>query len=64
MIFEGLRSYGYNEVASEMAAKLRAMLEKDIMENDCLHEYYDPETGKGLTHPGFINWNTCALLMN
>jgi putative isomerase len=64
MIYEGLKNYDYADTADELGMRLVSMLEKDIGENGCLHEYYDPESGKGLTHPGFINWNTLSLLMS
>jgi putative isomerase len=63
MIWEGLLNYGHKKEASELAAGIKRMLTEDIQSNQCLHEYYDPETGKGLTHPGFLNWNTLAAIM-
>ena len=38
-----------------------ACLAKDYQANGCLHEYYEPDTGEGLTHPGFVNWNSASL---
>jgi putative isomerase len=59
----GCRHYGLEPEADELAADVLRMLARDIRENGCLHEYYHPETGQGLTHPGFLNWNTLAALM-
>lgn len=63
LIHEGLMAYGFKKEAKTLAKRLKNILAKDIQENGCLHEYYHPETGKGLTHPGFINWNTLSLLL-
>jgi putative isomerase len=57
---EGLMRYGYGDEARRLAANLLRTLAEDIERNGCLHEYYHPETGEGLTHPGFLNWNTLA----
>ncbi len=61
--WEALRRYGYGEEARDLKRDHLAMLQRDVEMNQCLHEHYHPETGEGLTHPGFINWNTCALRM-
>ncbi len=61
--WEGLRRYGYEEIAAELAEDLLETLARDIEDNGCLHEYYHPESGEGLTHPGFVNWNTLAVRM-
>lgn len=34
---------------------------QDLERNGLLHEYYDPDSGKGVNNPGFQNWN---LLVN
>ena len=63
LICEGLIRYGYVEQANVLAGDLLATLAADIRENGCLHEYYHGDTGAGLTHPGFVNWNTLAARM-
>lgn len=63
MIYKGLRDYGYKEEAEQLSEKLKAMLTKDLQKTGTLHEYYHPETGEGLTHPGFLNWNTLITQM-
>jgi putative isomerase len=61
--WEGLRRYGYEDVAAELAGDLLETLARDLESAGCLHEYYHPESGEGLTHPGFVNWNTLAVRM-
>ena len=63
MVYEGLRNYGYDKDADELAMKHLKMLGKDIEKNGELHEYYDPETGVGVNNPGFQNWNLLGILM-
>ena len=58
-----LLKYGYVEEAKQMANDHLKCLADDFKANGVLHEYYEPDTGKGLTHPGFVNWNSCAALM-
>jgi hypothetical protein len=45
MIFQGLRKYGYNDVAHELAKRLFNMT---VVKNPVLREYYNAETGDGL----------------
>lgn len=63
MVCEGLRAYGFEEAATTIASRITKTLADDIRTNNHLHEYYDPETGKGLTHPGFVNWNTLGAII-
>jgi putative isomerase len=63
LAFRGLVDYGFCNEARNLADRHLQLLAKDISANGCLHEYYDPETGKGLTHPGFFNWNSLAAIM-
>ena len=62
LAFRALMNYGYVDEAKAMADDHLACLAKDYRANGVLHEYYEPDTGEGLTHPGFVNWNTCASL--
>lgn len=39
------------------------MMGRDLQETGCLHEYYDPFTGKGIMNGGFLNWNILVLNM-
>lgn len=57
MVFKGLLNYGYTDLAEELADKTIMMFGKDIEENNAMHEYYDPETGKGVYNKDFLSWN-------
>lgn len=63
LVFRGLLKYGYQQEATQLAEKTVQMLEDDIRQCGDMHEYYDPETGKGVINPGFQNWNLLALNM-
>jgi putative isomerase len=63
LIYDGLKRYGFCGPADSLADDLLATLAADIRKNGCLHEYYHGQTGIGLTHPGFVNWNTLAAGM-
>lgn len=63
MTFEGLKNYGFNDAAKELAEKTITLFGRDIKQNGEPHEYYDPETGEGITHPGFQNWNLLSIKM-
>ena len=64
IVHQGLIAFGYAEQAAQLARNLLDTLAADIRAHGCLHEYYHPESGAGLTHPGFVNWNTLACLMD
>jgi putative isomerase len=61
--WQALRRYGFQPEADALARDHLALLDADVRAHGCLHEYYHPETGEGLTNPGFVNWNTGALAM-
>lgn len=63
MVWCGLKRYGFDDVAAELAANTVGMLAEDARTTGVLHEYYSPETGRGISGPGFLNWNLLALLM-
>lgn len=63
VLFDGLRKYGYINDATELAEKTISLLGRDLEECGQMHEYYHPETGEGITNPGFQNWNLLALNM-
>lgn len=58
---EALAQAGLIKQARAMAEKTIALMAQDLAQTGTLHEYYHPDTGKGLTHPGFMNWNALAL---
>ena len=62
-VFEGLLRYGYRAEAEDLCRKSLALLDRDLKEHGCLHEYYDPDSGEPVMNGGFINWNILALNM-
>ncbi len=62
-VFKGMLNYGYLEEAEDMCKKSVNLLCEDIWETGCMHEYYDPFTGKPVMNGGFINWNILAINM-
>ena len=63
MVFDGLRKYGYDDDARELAEKTVILLGRDIEQCGKMHEYYHPETGEGVNNAGFQNWNFLSLDM-
>ena len=62
IIHESLKNYGFDASANELAIKTKKLLYADFNINGHLHENYNPETGKGISAPGFWNWNMLALV--
>ncbi len=63
VVFRGLLNYGFDEEAKELCRNTLELLGEDLKETGCMHEYYDPFTGKPVMNGGFINWNILALTM-
>ncbi len=63
LVWQGLRQYGYDKYAGEVSGKINDLLIDDYSRNNLLHENYNPETGAGISGPGFWNWNILACLM-
>ena len=63
IIWKGLKKYDYCDLAARQADNIIDLLANDYKNNGLLHEYYNPETGKGVSGPGFWNWNLLACLM-
>ena len=61
--FRGLLNYGYRDEAKVICARSARLLADDLANTGCMHEYYDPFTGKPIMNGGFINWNILALNM-
>lgn len=57
LTFRALLKYGYDELAKEMAEKTIKLFGRDLAECGEFHEYYDPETGEGISNQGFQSWN-------
>lgn len=63
MTWRGLADYGFDEEARKVAEATLRLYGEDLAANGALHEYYDPDTGKGIINKGFQNWNYLALNM-
>ena len=63
LAWQALQQYDIVDEAATLAADVLAMLAADIEQHGAMHEYYHPDTGQGLTHRGFLNWNTLAACM-
>ncbi len=63
MVFSGLVKYGFYEEAQELAEKTILLFGRDLEQNGCLHEYYDPDSGEPIVTHGFENWNYLVLNM-
>ena len=62
-VFKGLINYGYLEDAIELAKKTIILFGQDIESCGEMHEYYEPETGVGITGLGFQSWNLLVFEM-
>lgn len=63
IVWRGLLRYGYRREAAVLSRRIVALLGRDLTRTDTLHEYYSPETGRGVNNPGFWNWNLLAIDM-
>lgn len=63
LVWKGLKAYGFNDAAVDLADKTLRLLTSDLATNGSLNEYYDPDTGKSLSHHGFMDWNLLVLEM-
>jgi putative isomerase len=63
LVFRGLMNYGYLDAAAELMGRTVNLLADDVQRHGLLHECYDPDTGKGITNPGFLSWNLLAVTM-
>ncbi len=61
--WKGLQNYGYHDIGEKLAENIINLLASDYEKNGLLHEYYNPETGNGVSGPGFWNWNLLSCLM-
>ncbi len=55
MVFQGLRNYGYDQVAQKLATKTIELVYKN---NEFTREFYDSTTGKGLGLSRFWGWSS------
>lgn len=63
LVWKALGAYGYKDLADEMAGKTIDLLAASLRADGSLNEYYHPDTGKPLSHKGFMDWNLLVLEM-
>jgi putative isomerase len=63
LVWQGLKNSGFAEEATQLADKTRQLLANDLAINGSLNEYYHPDTGRALSHKGFMDWNLLVLEM-
>ncbi len=62
-VWKGLKDFGFHDEATDLADKTLRLLSTDLARNGSLNEYYHPDTGKALSHKGFMDWNLLVLEM-
>ncbi|HVP09886.1 MAG TPA: glycoside hydrolase family 37, partial [Phycisphaerae bacterium] len=63
LVWKGLKAYGFDQEATELADKTLQLLCADLAAHGSLNEYYHPDTGAALSHNGFLDWNLLVLEM-
>jgi putative isomerase len=63
LVWTGLKNYGFHDEADTLADKTLRLLSTDLAAHGSLNEYYHPDTGKALSHQGFMDWNLLVLEM-
>lgn len=61
--WDALNNGGHRKLAKSLARNLVDTLYNDLKKHGKFHEYYSPETGKGIVNPGFMSWNALASLL-
>lgn len=61
--YVGLKKYGFIKEANDIKNKTIKLLGEDLKVNKEFHEYYHPDTGKGVFNKGFQSWNFLVYLM-
>jgi putative isomerase len=62
-VWKGLKNYGFQDEANNLADKTLRLLANDLAANGSLNEYYHPDTGAALSVDGFMDWNLLVLEM-
>lgn len=62
-VWKGFKTYGFDQAAADLASKTVRVLANDLSKSGTVNEYYHPDTGKPLSHPGFVDWNMLVLEM-
>ncbi len=63
LVFDGLRKYGFSEDATALAEKTVKLFGKSVEKDGAFYEYYDPDTGEGVSKLGFQSWNFLVIDM-
>lgn len=63
LVWRGLLKYGYIKDAKRLAEKTVILFGRDLERTGTLHEYYNPDNGLPILHPGFQDWNYLVLNM-
>ncbi|HEX7632241.1 MAG TPA: trehalase family glycosidase [Lacunisphaera sp.] len=63
LTWRGLKNYGFDTEARDLADKTLKLLAQDLATNGSLNEYYHPDTGAAISHKGFLDWNLLAVEM-
>ena len=63
IVWETLKMRGHSKNAASLAENILNMLAADLKQNGAFHEYYSPETGKGVHNKNFMSWNALAAIM-
>ena len=63
LTWQGLKNYGFENEARDLADKTLKLLATDLDANGSLNEYYHPDTGVALSHKGFMDWNLLVMEM-
>jgi putative isomerase len=61
--WKGFKTYGFDHAAADLANKTIRVLATDLSKSGTVNEYYDPDTGNPISHPGFVDWNMLVLEM-
>lgn len=62
-VWKGLWRYGFVKEAQEIASRTVGLLSRDLANSGSLNEYYHPDSGKPISHAGFMDWNLLVLEM-
>lgn len=62
-VWRALGNYGRPTEARELADQTLRLLATDLDAHGSLNEYYHPDSGAALSHPGFMDWNLLVLEM-
>jgi putative isomerase len=62
-VWKSLTNFGFRPEADALRDKTLLLLSNDLRSSGSLNEYYHPDTGAALSHPGFMDWNLLVMEM-